>query len=143
MKPDYLIQSRRQFLQSLLFTAVAFKTTGALAEDRVLTSRQTEGPFYPNRLPMDTDNDLLVMNDSTTHAAGEVTHLTGRVLTMTGEPVRNAVVEIWHVDNNGIYLHTRSPKRDKFDKNFQGFGRFLTGSSGEYYCRTIKPVPYT
>ncbi len=94
MKPDYLIQSRRQFLQSLLFTAVAFKTTGALAEDRVLTSRQTEGPFYPNRLPMDTDNDLLVMNDSATHAAVEVTHLTGRVLTLRGEAVRNAVVEI-------------------------------------------------
>ena len=28
------------------------------------------------------------------------------------------------------------------DKNFQGFGRFLTGSTGEYYFRTIKPVPY-
>ena len=30
----------------------------------------------------------------------------------------------------------------KRDANFQGFGRFLTGSSGEYYFRTIKPVPY-
>ena len=29
------------------------------------------------------------------------------------------------------------------DTNFQGYGRFLTGSSGEYYFRTIKPVPYT
>ena len=29
-----------------------------------------------------------------------------------------------------------------FDANFQGFGRFATGSSGEYYFRTIKPVPY-
>ena len=28
------------------------------------------------------------------------------------------------------------------DANFQGFGRFLTGSSGEYYFRTIKPVAY-
>ncbi len=26
--------------------------------------------------------------------------------------------------------------------NFQGFGRFLTGSTGEYYFRTIKPVLY-
>ena len=26
--------------------------------------------------------------------------------------------------------------------NFQGFGRFMTGSSGEYYFRTVKPVPY-
>jgi protocatechuate 3,4-dioxygenase beta subunit len=27
-------------------------------------------------------------------------------------------------------------------KNFQGFGRFLTGSKGEYLFRTIKPVSY-
>ena len=24
----------------------------------------------------------------------------------------------------------------------QGFGRFLSGTTGEYYFRTIKPVPY-
>ena len=29
-----------------------------------------------------------------------------------------------------------------FDTNFQGYGRFLTGATGEYYFRTIKPVPY-
>ena len=28
------------------------------------------------------------------------------------------------------------------DTNFQGFGRFLTSSTGEYYFRTLKPVPY-
>ena len=33
-------------------------------------------------------------------------------------------------------------KKDKQDRNFQGFGRFVTGSTGEYYFRTIKPVPY-
>ncbi len=37
---------------------------------------------------------------------------------------------------------TRGAKQDTRDKNFQGFGRFLTSSSGEYYFRTIKPVPY-
>ena len=52
------------------------------------------------------------------------------------------MIEIWQVDNQGIYLHTRSPNRQKLDSNFQGFGRFLTGSAGEYYFRTIKPVAY-
>jgi protocatechuate 3,4-dioxygenase beta subunit len=28
------------------------------------------------------------------------------------------------------------------DRNFQGFGRFVTGSSGEHLFRTIRPVPY-
>jgi protocatechuate 3,4-dioxygenase beta subunit len=52
-------------------------------------------------------------------------------------------VEIWQVDNNGAYIHSRDPQRSNRDDHFQGFGRFLTGSTGEYYFRTIKPVPYT
>ena len=46
------------------------------------------------------------------------------------------------MDNRGAYLHTESGNSEKRDRNFQGFGRFLTGSSGEYYFRTIKPVAY-
>jgi protocatechuate 3,4-dioxygenase beta subunit len=56
--------------------------------------------------------------------------------------VRGALVEIWQCDANGAYLHSGTGNRDKRDKHFQGFGRFLTGSSGEYLFRTIKPVPY-
>ena len=61
---------------------------------------------------------------------------------MRGEPIRNALVEIWQVDNKGAYLHSGSANRRERDEHFQGFGRFLTGSTGEYYFRTIKPVPY-
>jgi protocatechuate 3,4-dioxygenase beta subunit len=116
---------------------------GDFAEELVRTPRQTEGPFYPNRLPLDTDNDLLIINDSITQAVGEITHLSGRILDMRGQPIRNAVVEIWQVDSSGAYIHTESANRDKRDGHFQGFGRFLTGSTGEYYFRTIKPVPYS
>jgi protocatechuate 3,4-dioxygenase beta subunit len=116
--------------------------SGAFAEELVRTPRQTEGPFYPDKLPLDTDNDLLVVNDAITPAVGDVTHLTGKILDASGSPVRNAVVEIWQTDASGAYVHTRSANRDKRDGNFQGFGRFTTGSSGEYYFRTIKPVPY-
>jgi len=116
---------------------------GAFAEELARTPRQTEGPFYPDKLPLDTDNDLLIVNNNITAAVGEVTHLGGRVLDAGGSPVRNALVEIWQVDSKGVYLHTRSPGREKLDANFQGFGRFLTGSTGDYYFRTIKPVPYT
>ncbi len=91
---------------------------------------------------MDTDNDLLIINDAITPAVGGITHLSGKFLDMRGDPLRNALVEIWQVDGHGAYLHSRSANRDKRDANFQGFGRFLTGSSGEYYFRTVKPVPY-
>jgi protocatechuate 3,4-dioxygenase, beta subunit len=95
------------------------------------------------KLPLDTDNDLIIVNDSLTPAIGEITHLTGRILSSSGEPLRNAYVEIWQVDSNGIYLNSHDRNQDNRDKNFQGYGRFLTASDGSYYFRTIKPVHYT
>ena len=134
--------NRRQMIRNVAFGAAAMTTPGLFAEELTQTAHQTEGPFYPNILPLDTDNDLLIVNDSITPAVGKVTHLTGRILSLAGEPVRNAVVEIWQVDNNGVYIHTEAHDREKLDGNFQGFGRFLTNSKGEYYFRTIKPVQY-
>lgn len=133
---------RRHFLGGLAAGAALWQTPGLFAEELSRTPQQTEGPFYPDRLPLDTDNDLLRLNDGATPALGQVAHLTGRVLTAAGSPVRNAVVEIWQCDANGVYLHSRSPGKEKQDANFQGFGRFLTSSTGEYYFRTIKPVQY-
>ncbi|APW61565.1 protocatechuate 3,4-dioxygenase [Paludisphaera borealis] len=134
---------RRAFLGSLALGASAFAARGAFADELMRTPSQTEGPFYPDKLPLDTDNDLIVVNDNLTSAVGEITHLTGRLLDSKGEPIRNALIEIWQVDANGAYLHTKDPAHGKFNANFQGFGRFLTGSTGEYYFRTIKPVAYT
>jgi protocatechuate 3,4-dioxygenase, beta subunit len=142
------MNSRRRLLRGIACGVAAagvsefFSVPGLFAQALTLTPRQTEGPFYPTRLPLDTDNDLLILNDGITPAVGEVTHLTGRVLDAQGQPIRNALVEIWQVDHNGAYLHDGTSNRDKRDKHFQGFGRFLTGSTGEYYFRTIKPVPY-
>ena len=144
MSRHLFLPGRRAFLGSLALGAAAFTTPSLFAEElaRVRTPRQTEGPFYPNKLPLDTDNDLLIVNDAITPAVGQITHLSGRVLDAKGSPVRNALVEIWQCDNRGVYLHTQDSGRRERDANFQGFGRFLTGSGGEYYFRTIKPVPY-
>jgi len=118
-----------------------FTTRGLFADELTRTPKQTEGPFYPDKLPLDTDNDLIIINDGITPAVGEVTHLGGRILDAKGDPIRNALVEIWQCDGNGVYLHT-SDKHAEREKHFQGFGRFLTDSTGEYYFRTIKPVKY-
>ncbi|MDB5349393.1 MAG: protocatechuate 3,4-dioxygenase beta subunit [Planctomycetota bacterium] len=134
--------NRRRFLSTLTLGAAAFTARGAFADELVRTPKQTEGPFYPDKLPLDTDNDLIILNDSLTPAVGEITHLSGRILDAKGNPLRNAVVEIWQVDNHGAYLHSGTDNKDKRDKNFQGYGRFLTGSTGEYYFRTVKPVAY-
>jgi protocatechuate 3,4-dioxygenase, beta subunit len=157
MMPDHLFSrldrhsprgtwSRRQFLGGIAAgTAMAtmFTPCSLLAEILQATPRLTEGPFYPDKLPLDTDNDLIIVNNSLTPAVGEITHLKGRILSAAGEPIRNAFVEIWQVDANGIYLNSHDHNQDKRDKNFQGYGRFLTASDGGYYFRTIKPVHYT
>ena len=141
LSPSVLSSDRRGFLRHLGLTTVLFAVPGAFAEELFRTPRQTEGPFYPDHLPLDTDNDLIIVNDGITPAVGEITHLSGRILDGKGDPIRNALVEIWQVDNNGVYLHSKDNHATR-DKNFQGFGRFLTGSTGEYYFRTIKPVLY-
>jgi len=143
MSQPILLPTRRLFLGSLTLGVAAFTVRGAFAEELFKTPRQTEGPFYPNKLPLDTDNDLLVINDSITPAVGAITHLTGRVLDAKGNPLKNVLVEIWQCDSKGVYIHTNDSTGKKRDENFQGFGRFLTGSSGEYYFRTIKPIPYS
>ena len=135
--------TRRGFLRQLGLGATLLAAPGAFAEELTNTPRLTEGPFYPDKLPLDTDNDLLIVNDSITQAVGEVSWVSARVLDSRGEPIRNALVEIWQCDNNGVYLHSANfDGHAKQDRNFQGFGRFLTGSTGEYVFRTIKPVPY-
>jgi protocatechuate 3,4-dioxygenase beta subunit len=148
MDTQHLIPSRRQFFKGLgVATAgvampALWNVPGAFADLLQLTPSQTEGPFYPTTLPLDTDNDLLVVNDGITPAVGDITHLTGRILDASGAPIRNTLVEIWQVDHHGVYLHPGSDNGTNRDKNFQGFGKFLTSSTGEYYFRTVKPVPY-
>src|SRR6266702_491882 len=96
VSPIGLTASRRRFLRRAGLAAATCYVRGAFAEE---LSRRTasveEGPFYPPKLPLDTDNDLIIVNDSITPAVGEVTHLSGRLLDAKRDPIRNAAVEIW------------------------------------------------
>jgi protocatechuate 3,4-dioxygenase beta subunit len=107
------------------------------------TATTGDGPFYPDRMPLDTDNDLLIVNDGITPAVGEIAHFGGRLLDTSGAPIRNAFIEIWEADTLGSYIHTGGRNEGEIDGNFQGYGRFLTDARGRYYFRTIKPVSYT
>jgi protocatechuate 3,4-dioxygenase beta subunit len=137
-----MVTTRRTFVLGLTIGSAALGARGAFAQ-ALATATTTDGPFYPDRLPLDTDNDLIILNDSLNSAVGEIAHFGGRVFAENGTPVRNAVVEIWQSDVNGSYIHTEGRNDGKVDANFQGYGRFLTDGEGRYYFRTIKPVPYT
>ncbi|MCA9037087.1 MAG: intradiol ring-cleavage dioxygenase [Planctomycetaceae bacterium] len=134
--------NRRDFVIKTASLAAVASTPGWLAAELAKTPRTTEGPFYPDQLPLDTDNDLLIITDSINSAVGTISHVTGRVLGVDGSPVKNCLVEVWQCDSAGAYLHSGTSNAEKRDRNFQGYGRFLTDSEGRYYFRTIKPVAY-
>ena len=73
MQHSNLIFTRRHFFRDTGLAAAFFAVPGAFAEALLRTPRQTEGPFYPDHLPLDTDNDLILVNNSLTPAIGEVT----------------------------------------------------------------------
>lgn len=108
-----------------------------------LTPRQTAGPFYPDKLPLDQDNDLIRMTDHLTPAVGTITNIGGRVLDSSGGPIKGALVELWQADDHGTYIHSRGAQRAARDPDFQGYGKFETASDGGYRFRTIKPGLYT
>jgi len=127
-----------------LILAAAGLATAALpgiAAARLATPQQMRGPFYPDRMPLDQDNDLTRLMAGAP-SQGQITDLTGRVLDQDGTPVRDALVEIWQCDANGRYIHSGDEGRRPRDPGFQGYGKTRSGRDGGYRFRTIKPVPY-
>jgi protocatechuate 3,4-dioxygenase beta subunit len=135
--------SRRRLVQSLTLTAAGLWAPGAFAELLTLTPDMTEGPFFPDKLPLDQDNDLIRMTDHTTPAVGTITNLSGRVLDKNGNPVKDALVELWQADDHGTYIHTKGAAQGERDPGFQGYGKFETAKDGGWKFRTIKPGLYT
>ncbi|MDA0999873.1 MAG: protocatechuate 3,4-dioxygenase [bacterium] len=134
--------TRRQLIASGLALAASAAAAGAAAAAKLLpTPRQTPGPFYPQRIPLESDNDLAQVGGSDRPAAGQLTHVFGRVVDEDGRPVRGAQVEIWQCDAFGFYHHPWD-RRGEADPAFQGYGRMTVGADGGFRFRTIRPVPY-
>ena len=140
----YISLDRRRLLHSLLLTTGGIITANIYAEALTLTPRATEGPYYPDHLPLDQDNDLVQVQGDAAAALGTVTSFGGRLLNADGKPVDNAIIEVWQADNNGCYIHSRGVQRGKErDAHFQGYGKMETNDKGEYRFRTIIPGLYT
>jgi protocatechuate 3,4-dioxygenase beta subunit len=144
MNPFHIPQSRRALLRSLLLTTGGIITSDIHAEALTLTPRATEGPYYPDHLPLDQDNDLTQIIGGKAPSGGVVAEFGGRLLNADGKPLSGHVIELWQADVNGCYIHSNGTQRGKErDPNFQGFGKIETNAKGEYRFRTIKPGLYT
>jgi protocatechuate 3,4-dioxygenase alpha subunit len=105
--------------------------------DRGITPSQTVGPFFAFALtPGKTSAYATLAGDDliTDDTVGEPIVIVGRVLDGEGEPVPDAMVEIWQADGAGRYPGGGTPANTAF----KGFGRSET-SDGGFHFRTVKP----
>ena len=131
---------RRALLGGGMALAVA-PALPALAAELPPTPAQTAGPFYPAGWTGEADNDLVRVANAAAAAAGQVTHVFGRVTDPAGRPLAGVAVEIWQADAEGRY-HYPQAGASGADPGFQGYGRTLAAADGGYRFRTLKPAPY-
>ncbi len=114
-----------------------------------ITPSQTVGPFFAYGLaphsrcawqPSDIYDwkDTVGANLVTPDATGEKIRIEGCVTDGDGQPINDAMVEIWHADSQGRYASPRDT-RARPNTQFKGFGRSATDKDGVYSFDTIKP----
>ena len=114
---------------------------------RPLTLTEITGPTQLQRKLMPADaarsNNLAHPFPNKPRAAGQLIQVGGRVLDEDGLPVKHTIIEIWHANASGRYMHpmdANSP--NPLDDNFVGSGRITTDAQGGYEFLTIKPAAY-
>jgi protocatechuate 3,4-dioxygenase, beta subunit len=131
---------RRHSLRLIAAAAIGLPALHLRAATRRPTPAQSEGPFYPEQLPADSDADLLA-NGGLRYAKGEPAWVEGTLTDTEGRVLEGAAIEIWQCDQNGHYHHRRDG--GQADPAFQGFGRISVDAQGRWRFRTLKPAPYS
>ncbi len=80
--------------------------------------------------------------EGATRAIGQLMQLRVHVRDEDGSPVPGAVVELWHCNAAGKYLHANDRSGSPVDPNFYGAARATTDADGLMTLRTIKPAAY-
>ncbi len=109
---------------------------------RPVTLSEITGPLNLGK-KLDADLSDLSRTKAGGRALGQLIWVTGCLLDEDGEPVRGSIIEVWHANAAGRYIHkmdANSPFPE--DPNFFGSGRCLTDHEGRYRYLTIKPGAY-
>lgn len=102
--------------------------------DLAPTAGQTVGPFFHDALPYPGDSELVPPGRA------DAVRFHGVVLDGAGDPVPDALIEIWQPDAEGRVVREHgSLHRDGF--TFTGFGRAATDADGHYSFSTLRPGP--
>jgi protocatechuate 3,4-dioxygenase, alpha subunit len=101
------------------------------------TPSQTVGPFFH----IGKDAGFIVHELVGPDHPGAL-RLFGTVRDGTGEPVIDAMLEIWQANAAGRYAHPEDTREElPLEPGFDGFGRTCTDDEGRYEFVTIKPGP--
>ena len=98
------------------------------------TTSQTVGPFFSIGLTRMKHDDLVSAGTS-----GERVVIEGRVLDGDGQPVPDAIIEIWQANSYGKYAHPEDQQDKPVEPSFSGYGRIPTDDEGKFRFSTIKP----
>lgn len=107
---------------------------------RPLTAAELAGPIAVERRLEPVRGDLAGYGAK--RAIGQLIHLRVRVVDEGGAPVPGAVVELWHCNAAGKYIHPNDTHDAPPDPNFYGAARLIAGEDGLVELRTIKPGAY-
>jgi len=99
-----------------------------------LTPSQTVGPFFHVAIPV-RGRETLVTNGT----PGPRIVVEGTVRDGAGDPVPDALIEIWQANASGHCNHPEDPRSPERDRTFDGFGRVGTDADGRFAIETIKP----
>ena len=137
--------NRRQVLSRLVGSAAVLAVSNVLAKVGINlkpTPNEIEGPFYPVVAQKDRDFDLTQTKGQSGTAQGLIIFIEGIVLNERGEPVENAVVDLWQANALGRYSHPSDPNKAPIDPNFQGWAIVPSGVNGTFRFKTIFPGSY-
>lgn len=135
--------SRRGVLKASAGAAAGAFAASAVAGALQATPANPEGPFYPIHEQADKDADLTRIAGRDGQAKGDVIEISGQVLDEAGQPIANAVVDVWQANAHGRYHHEGDTSDKPMDPNFQGWAIMKTDAEGRYSFRTVKPGAYT
>jgi protocatechuate 3,4-dioxygenase beta subunit len=144
--PTYSIGDvdRREVLAMLATVAASMVVPARLAVAQTSLPRtpgQILGPFYPLK-PLRATSDLTRVPGRSGRAEGHILNVMGRVLNLSGDPVRNATVEVWQANAHGRYTHPSDQNPAALDPNFDGSATLSTDAEGRYRFKTVKPAAY-